>query len=147
MTSEIGDPAAVGLLDQPYCSTMKPPEDRETTVDVDRLLRRALMIKNLYDELNQLERGRTWTNEEFMLGFVGGVGDLAKLVMAQEAQGPGRDAPASGRLPDGMSICSPEAGAIRAVSDADRQLRRPWISDRVRCSRGKPSARRSPSET
>ena len=65
---------------------MQPPENHETTVDVDPLLRRALVIKDLYDELNQLERGRTWTNEEFMLGFVGDVGDLAKLVMAQEAR-------------------------------------------------------------
>ena len=63
---------------------MQPPENHETTVDADPLLRRALVIKDLYDELNQLERGRTWTNEEFMLGFVGDVGDLAKLVMAQE---------------------------------------------------------------
>ena len=45
---------------------------------------RALAVKRLYDELNHLKRGRTWTNEEFMLGFVGDVGDLAKLVMAQE---------------------------------------------------------------
>ena len=45
---------------------------------------RALRIHDLYDALNQRERGRTWTREEFMLGFVGDVGDLAKLVMAQE---------------------------------------------------------------
>ena len=63
---------------------MPPPGDNETTVDLDPFLRRALVIKHLYDELNQLKRGRTWTNEEFMLGFVGDVGDLAKLVMAQE---------------------------------------------------------------
>ena len=63
---------------------MQPPENHETPVDVDPLLRRALVIKDLYDELNHLERGRLWTNEEFMLGFVGDVGDLAKLVMAQE---------------------------------------------------------------
>jgi NTP pyrophosphatase (non-canonical NTP hydrolase) len=44
----------------------------------------ALKIKSLYDELNLKQRARIWTNEEFMLGFVGDVGDLAKLVMAQE---------------------------------------------------------------
>jgi NTP pyrophosphatase (non-canonical NTP hydrolase) len=44
----------------------------------------ALGIKALYDKLNLEQRSRTWTNEEFMLGFVGDVGDLAKLVMAQE---------------------------------------------------------------
>jgi NTP pyrophosphatase (non-canonical NTP hydrolase) len=43
-----------------------------------------LQIRDLYDELNRRERGRTWTREEFMLGFAGDVGDLAKLVMAAE---------------------------------------------------------------
>jgi len=53
-------------------------------MDLVELQERALRIHGLYDELNQRERGRTWTREEFMLGFVGDVGDLAKLVMAQE---------------------------------------------------------------
>jgi NTP pyrophosphatase (non-canonical NTP hydrolase) len=44
----------------------------------------ALKVKDLYDEMNLRQRARTWTNEEFMLGFAGDVGDLAKLVMAQE---------------------------------------------------------------
>jgi len=53
-------------------------------MDLVELQERALRIHGLYDALNQRERGRTWTREEFMLGFVGGVGDLAKLVMARE---------------------------------------------------------------
>ena len=44
----------------------------------------AMKVKDLFDEMNRKQRARTWTNEEFMLGFVGDVGDLAKLVMAQE---------------------------------------------------------------
>lgn len=32
---------------------------------------RALRIRDLYDELNQSVRGRTWTREEYMLSFVG----------------------------------------------------------------------------
>ena len=44
----------------------------------------AMKVKDLYDEMNRKQRARTWTNAEFMLGFVGDVGDLAKLVMAQE---------------------------------------------------------------
>ena len=59
-------------------------------VDLKTARARALKVKRLYDELNQIKRGRTWTNEEFMLGFVGDVGDLAKLVMAQEGA---RDVP------------------------------------------------------
>ncbi|WP_406384964.1 nucleotide pyrophosphohydrolase [Streptomyces sp. NBC_01618] len=53
-------------------------------MDLNELQHRALHIHDLYDELNLRERGRTWTREEFMLGFVGDVGDLAKIVMAQE---------------------------------------------------------------
>ena len=45
---------------------------------------RALEIAGLYDELNLAERGRTWTRADTMMGFVGDVGDLAKLVMAAE---------------------------------------------------------------
>jgi NTP pyrophosphatase (non-canonical NTP hydrolase) len=45
---------------------------------------RALQIQHLYFRLNEQERGRRWTKEETMLGFVGDVGDLAKLVMAAE---------------------------------------------------------------
>jgi NTP pyrophosphatase (non-canonical NTP hydrolase) len=53
-------------------------------VSIEELRAEALRVKDLYDQLNHLRRSRTWTNEEFMLGFVGDVGDLAKLVMAQE---------------------------------------------------------------
>ncbi|GAA2776473.1 MazG nucleotide pyrophosphohydrolase domain-containing protein [Nonomuraea dietziae] len=53
-------------------------------MDLASLQTRALAIKQLYDDLNLSQRGRTWTNEEFMLGFTGDAGDLAKLVMAAE---------------------------------------------------------------
>ncbi|MEU9920227.1 MazG nucleotide pyrophosphohydrolase domain-containing protein [Streptomyces griseoluteus] len=51
---------------------------------LDEFRQRAERIRDLYDRLNLSERGRVWTNEEFMLGFTGDVGDLAKLVMAAE---------------------------------------------------------------
>ena len=51
---------------------------------LEDLQARGLEIARLYDEFNLAERGRTWTAEETMLGFVGDVGDLAKLVMAAE---------------------------------------------------------------
>ncbi|MET7814282.1 MazG nucleotide pyrophosphohydrolase domain-containing protein [Streptomyces sp. NPDC005395] len=53
-------------------------------MDLDELRRSAMRIHDLYDELNRQERGRVWTREEFMLGFMGDAGDLAKLVLAQE---------------------------------------------------------------
>jgi NTP pyrophosphatase (non-canonical NTP hydrolase) len=59
-------------------------------MSLDELLQHAMRIHDLYDQLNRHERGRVWTREEFMLGFVGDVGDLAKLVMAEEGA---RDVP------------------------------------------------------
>ncbi|MEU6014199.1 nucleotide pyrophosphohydrolase [Streptomyces sp. NPDC047515] len=59
-------------------------------MELGELKSRAIRIHDLYDRLNRRERGRVWTRNEFMLGFMGDVGDLAKLVMAEEGA---RDVP------------------------------------------------------
>jgi hypothetical protein len=51
-------------------------------MDLRRLTDRAFDVHALYDEPSLRDRGRTWSREEFVLGFVGDVGDLAKLAMA-----------------------------------------------------------------
>jgi NTP pyrophosphatase (non-canonical NTP hydrolase) len=43
-----------------------------------------MAIREHYEGLETKRYGRAWTREELMLGFVGDVGDLAKLVQAQE---------------------------------------------------------------
>jgi NTP pyrophosphatase (non-canonical NTP hydrolase) len=48
------------------------------------LVERAVAIRQRYAELERKRYGRSWTNEEIALGFVGDVGDLAKLVMTME---------------------------------------------------------------
>jgi NTP pyrophosphatase (non-canonical NTP hydrolase) len=53
-------------------------------VEIETLQAEAMRIHALYDELNHREPGRTWTREEFVLGFMGDLGDLAKLVLAAE---------------------------------------------------------------
>ncbi|GAA4218283.1 MazG nucleotide pyrophosphohydrolase domain-containing protein [Actinocatenispora rupis] len=53
-------------------------------MSLDEIRSLAIQIHDRYDELNRRERDRVWTNEEYALGFVGDVGDLAKLVMAEE---------------------------------------------------------------
>ena len=53
-------------------------------MEIKDLSQRALRVRQLYAELERKKHGRAWTNEEIALGFVGDVGDLAKLVMAQE---------------------------------------------------------------
>lgn len=42
----------------------------------------ALQLNALYEQLEAKRYGRIWTTEELALGFVGDVGDLAKLIQA-----------------------------------------------------------------
>ncbi|WP_430391784.1 nucleotide pyrophosphohydrolase [Dyella sp. 20L07] len=42
----------------------------------------ALQLNELYEQLEVKRYGRTWTTVELALGFVGDVGDLAKLIQA-----------------------------------------------------------------
>lgn len=42
----------------------------------------ALQLNELYEELEAKRYGRVWTTQELALGFVGDVGDLAKLIQA-----------------------------------------------------------------
>lgn len=44
---------------------------------------RAWRVRQLYAELETQRHGRAWTAQEVALGFVGDVGDLAKLVQAK----------------------------------------------------------------
>ncbi len=42
----------------------------------------ALHLNALYEQLEARKYGRTWTTQELALGFMGDVGDLAKLIQA-----------------------------------------------------------------
>jgi len=42
----------------------------------------ALRLNELYEQLETKRWGRVWTTQELALGFVGDVGDLAKLIQA-----------------------------------------------------------------
>lgn len=44
----------------------------------------AVALNALYEQLEIKKYGRVWTVEELTLGFVGDVGDLAKLIQARE---------------------------------------------------------------
>lgn len=52
-------------------------------MELHDLQQRAIAVRAQYAAVESRRYGRSWTNEEIMLGFVGDVGDLAKLVMAQ----------------------------------------------------------------
>lgn len=50
------------------------------------LIQRAMAVRAQYAQLEQKRYGAAWTSEELALGFVGDVGDLAKLVVAQNGR-------------------------------------------------------------
>ena len=49
---------------------------------LDELRETALRLNALYEQLERKRWGREWTTQELALGFMGDVGDLAKLVQA-----------------------------------------------------------------
>lgn len=51
-------------------------------MEFSTMFQRAIEIRQHYSQLENQTIGRPWTAEEIALGFVGDVGDLAKLVMA-----------------------------------------------------------------
>jgi NTP pyrophosphatase (non-canonical NTP hydrolase) len=52
-------------------------------MELSAVTQRAMQIRQGYAQLEQQRYGRSWTPEEVALGFVGDIGDLVKLVMAQ----------------------------------------------------------------
>ena len=55
-------------------------------MDFQNIIDRALAIRRLYEEKEKHLYGSPWTSEEIALGFVGDVGDLAKLVIAENGK-------------------------------------------------------------
>ncbi len=55
-------------------------------MEFQTLIDRALSARKLYSEFEQQKYGETWTREEIALGFVGDVGDLVKLIMAESGR-------------------------------------------------------------
>lgn len=53
-------------------------------MELKALTHRALEIKDQYAEREKKKNGRAWSASEITLGFVGDVGDVAKLVLAKE---------------------------------------------------------------
>ena len=53
-------------------------------MDFTQVSERALEIRRHYETFERERFGRTWTLEEISLGFVGDIGDLAKLILAHE---------------------------------------------------------------
>jgi NTP pyrophosphatase (non-canonical NTP hydrolase) len=56
----------------------------EANTGLGLFIQRAVQVRQGYAELERKNYGRSWTNQEVVLGLVGDVGDLAKLVTAME---------------------------------------------------------------
>ena len=55
-------------------------------MDFQLMVKRAVEIRKQYEAKEKQLYGSAWTNEEIALGFVGDVGDLAKLIVAQNGK-------------------------------------------------------------
>jgi len=51
-------------------------------MEFSELKKSAIQLNDLYEEWEVQEFGRKWSTQELALGFVGDVGDLAKLIQA-----------------------------------------------------------------
>ena len=60
-------------------------------MDFDQMQERARAVRTRYAEVEAATYGRSWTTEEVMLGFLGDVGDLAKLVQGKAGVRPRPD--------------------------------------------------------
>lgn len=60
-------------------------------MDFQELQERALAVRAQYATMETARYGRSWTTEEIMLGFLGDVGDLAKLVQGKAGVRPRED--------------------------------------------------------
>jgi len=51
-------------------------------MNLSELENAALQLNELYEQLETKRYGRVWSTQELALGFMGDVGDLAKLIQA-----------------------------------------------------------------
>jgi NTP pyrophosphatase (non-canonical NTP hydrolase) len=55
-------------------------------MDFQQIIQRARHIRTHYAAFEEKKYGNSWTNEEIALGFMGDVGDLAKLIVAENGR-------------------------------------------------------------
>jgi NTP pyrophosphatase (non-canonical NTP hydrolase) len=82
-------------------------------MEFSKIIARALEIRRKYAAMEERRYGSAWNGEELALGFVGDVGDLAKLVTAMEGKRAIPDAEA--KLAHELSDC---LWSVIALADA-----------------------------
>jgi NTP pyrophosphatase (non-canonical NTP hydrolase) len=89
-------------------------------MDFQSIIDRALAIRKLYEEKETQLYGSPWTREEIALGFVGDVGDLAKLVIAENGK---RDIENShGKLEHELSDCLWSVIVLAHIHEVDLEV-------------------------
>ena len=86
-------------------------------MDFQSVIDRGLKIRRLYEEKEKQLYGSPWTSEEIMLGFVGDVGDLAKLVVAENGRRNIKDA--KEKLEHELSDCLWSVIVLADLHDVD----------------------------
>lgn len=72
-------------------------------ITLEDIQRRAIEIRQKYDDLNLRQLGVVWNEQQLMAGFVGDVGDLSKIIMAKHGLRPMDDI--DGKLAHELSDC------------------------------------------
>lgn len=86
-------------------------------MDFQSIIDRGLEIRRLYEEKEKQLYGSPWTSEEIMLGLVGDVGDLAKLVVAENGRRNIKDA--KEKLEHELSDCLWSVIVLAHLQDVD----------------------------
>ena len=60
-------------------------------MDFSQISALALKVRHQYAEIEKKKYGKSWTTEQLALGFVGDVGELAKLIQAKTGNRAGDD--------------------------------------------------------
>ena len=55
-------------------------------MEFQKIIDRAMHVRGQYEAKEKQQYASAWSSEEVMLGFVGDVGDLAKLVVAENGK-------------------------------------------------------------
>jgi NTP pyrophosphatase (non-canonical NTP hydrolase) len=55
-------------------------------MEFQNIIDRAMTVRNYYEAKERQLYGLPWTKEDITLGFVGDVGDLAKLILAENGK-------------------------------------------------------------
>ena len=86
-------------------------------MEFQKLIERAIEIRRQYESKEKQLYGLAWKSEEIALGFVGDVGDLAKLVLAEN--GKRNIADSKEKLAHELSDCLWSVIVLSTIHDID----------------------------